>query len=212
MRQSIACAILAGAAAGYLGSVGATGGEQRPNNGPSTGSRPAASSADAPAPERSPPTDPHELAVAYAEVYLKLAKLDLQKMVDLQNRIPGATSASQIDRVEGLVRVAEAGLRLAKEGKVARAQMNVVRARETLRTAEQMWKTAQQVRASANAISDVELSRIRITVELERLGLARAEAVAKTDSPLDDLALEMDQIRDEILRLRYRFEAITARR
>jgi hypothetical protein len=150
--------------------------------------------------------------VAYAEVYLKLARLDYQKMVDLQNRIPGATSASQLDRVEGLVRVAEAMLRLAKEGNATRAEMNVVRARETLRTAEQMWRTAQQVRASANAISDVELSRLRTTVELERLGLARAEAVAKTDSPLDDLGLEMDQIRDEILRLRYRFEAITARR
>ena len=77
-----------------------------------------------------------------------------------------------------------------------------------MRTAEQVWKTAQQVKVAANAISDIELSRLRMLVELEKLSLARAEAAAATDSPLDDLAWENDQLRDEMARLRYRFEAL----
>ena len=49
-------------------------------------------------------------------------------------------------------------------------------------------------------------------IDVERLMLARAEQAAKTDSPLDDLAWENDQLRDEVQRLRYRFEALTARK
>ncbi len=167
---------------------------------------------EAPAPERALPTDSHDIEVAYAEVLLKLARLDLQKMTDLQNRVRGSITASQFDRVEGLARVAEENLRLVKEGKASRAAMNVVRAREAVRTAEYVWRTAQQVKVAANAISDTELLRLRTMIELERLGLARAEVAAQTDSPLDDLALEVDQMRDEMQRLRYRFEALTARR
>jgi len=207
--RTIACAILFGAAAGYVAAYGAA--TENPAAGGAAPRKPAPV-LDAPAPERPLPTDPHELEVAYAEVFLKLARLDLQKMMDLQNRIQGAITTSQFDRVEGLVRVAEDNLRLVKEGNATRAALNLVRARESLRTVEHILKTAQQVRASANAISDTEMARLRTSVELERLALARAEVAAKTDSPIDDLALEMDQMRDEMMRLRYRFEALTARR
>ena len=210
--KGIACALLVGAVFGYLGTGGVT------SDGPAaSGAAPAGKSATVadsvtPAPERPVPTDPHELDIAYAETYLRLARLDLQKMQDLQNRIRGAITASQFDRVEGLVRVAEENLRLTKEGKATRAALNLVRAREALRTTEHIWKTAQQVKATANAISDTELARLRMAVELDRLSLAKAELVAKTDSPLDNLAQEVDQMRDEMMRLRYRFEAMTARR
>ncbi len=68
------------------------------------------------------------------------------------------------------------------------------------------------MKAAANAISDIELLRLKTLIEVERLMLARAEAAAATNSPLDDLAWENDQLRDELQRLRYRFEALTARR
>jgi hypothetical protein len=207
----VICALLIGVAAGHLGAVSIAD-ESRSSKAPSAG-RPAALSVnEAPAPERPVPTDPRELEIAYAEVLLKLAKLDLQKMIDLQNRVRGSITATQFDRVEGLARVAEETFRLAKEGKATRSAINLVRAREALRTAEMVWKTAQQVKAAANAISDIELARLRMMVEVERLSLARAEAAAATESPLDDLAWENDQLRDDMQRLRYRFEALTARR
>jgi len=193
--KGITCALLAGAIAGVLAVYGAAAVKDEP-----------------PAPERPVPTDPHELEIAFAEVSLKLAKLDLQKMTDLQNRVRGSITASQFDRVEGLVRVSEDVLQLTKAGKATRAAVNLARAREALRTAEVVWKTAQQVKAAANAISDTELARLRTMVEVERLMLAKAEAAAATDSPMDDLAWENDQLRDELQRLRYRFEALTARR
>lgn len=205
--KGICCALLLGALAGYVGTL-LTGADH--TAAAAAPGKPAP--IDAPAPERAVPNDPHELEVAYAETFLKLARLDLQKMLDLQNRIKGAITSSQFDRIEGLVRVAEDNYRLTKEGKATRQSMNLVRARESLRTAEQVLKTAMQVKASADAISDTEMARLRTSVELERLGLARAEAVAATDSPLDDLQLEIDQMRDEMMRLRYRFEAMTARR
>ncbi len=193
--KGITCALLAGAIAGVLAVYGA-----------------AAVKDDPPAPERPVPTDPHELDIAFAEVSLKLARLDLQKMTDLQNRVRGSITASQFDRVEGLVRVSEDVLQLTKAGKATRAAVNLARAREALRTAEVVSKTAQQVKAAANAISDTELARLRTMVEVERLMLARAEAAAATESEMDDLAWENDQLRDELQRLRYRFEALTARR
>jgi hypothetical protein len=210
--KGIACALLIGAVVGYAATVGSATDETKGTGRAPAGRPSTVSISEAPAPARETPTDPHELAVAYAEMSLKVVQLDYQKMTDLQSRVRGSISTSQLDRVEGLVRVAEDNLRLAKAGNTSRGAMNVVRAREAVRTAEQVWKTAQQVKVAANAISDIELSRLRMLVELEKLSLARAEAAAATDSPLDDLAWENDQLRDEMARLRYRFEALTARR
>ncbi|HVU85964.1 MAG TPA: hypothetical protein VHD36_01500 [Pirellulales bacterium] len=221
--KGVVCALLAGAVAGFVASLGAAG------NGAAIGSlltafdareaaaapgdRPAVlGDNERPAPARPVPTDPHELDVAYAEASLKLLQLDLQKMTDLQSRVHGSITASQFDRVDGMVRVAEDNLRMVKAGNPSRGALNVMRAREAVRTAEFVLKTARQVKAAANAISDIQLTRLGVEVEVERLMLARAEQAAKTDSPLDDLAWENDQLRDEVQRLRYRFEALTARR
>lgn len=204
-------ALVLGVVAGYL-VTGSIADESR-STGKQGPTRPNVISLnEEPAPARPAPTDQHDIDVAYAEVSLKLAKLDLQKMIDLQNRVRGSITATQFDRVEGLMRTAEEIARLTKEGKGTRSAFNVVRAREAVRTAETVWKSAQQVKAAANAISDTELARLRTMIELEKLSLARAEAAAATESPLDDLAWENDQLRDEMARLRYRFEALTARR
>ncbi|MBI2826235.1 MAG: hypothetical protein HYX69_16260 [Planctomycetia bacterium] len=160
-----------------------------------------------------PASNLHDLELRYATVYLKLAELDLQKLLNLQKRVSGAISSSQIDRVDGLVRVAQDNLRLIDEGKASRSALNLARAKEAVRTAEQVFKTAQQVsRSTTGAISEIDLDRARLTVDLERLSLAKAEAAAASDSPLDDLQWELDQMRDDMQRLRYRIEAITARR
>ena len=75
------------------------------------GDRPALlGDTERPARARPVPTDPHELDVAYAEASLKLLQLDLQKMTDLQSRVHGSITASQFDRVDGMVRVAEDNL------------------------------------------------------------------------------------------------------
>jgi hypothetical protein len=218
--KGVVSTMLVGAVAGYLAACGARGDDpllsravaQNASTAPRAERSALVGDTESPAPARPLPTDPHDLDVAYAEAMLKLLKLDLQKMTDLQNRVRGSITASQFDRVDGLVSAAEQSLRLTKEGQATRGAINVVRAREAVRTAEFILKTAQQVKAAANAISDIELARLRMTVEVERLMLARAEQAAKTDDPLDDLAWENDQLRDELMRLRYRFEAMTARR
>ncbi len=221
--KGVACALLAGAAAGYVASLGAAGNDAAlklllaavgaREAAAAPGERPAVlGDRERPAPEQPVPTDPHELDVAYAVASLKLLQLDLQKMTDLQNRVRGSITASQFDRVDGMVRVAEDNLRLVKAGQASRGAVNVMRAREGVRTAEFQLKTARQVKAAANAISETQMARLGAEVEVERLMLARAEQAAATDSPIDDLAWENDQLRDEVQRLRYRFEAMTARR
>jgi hypothetical protein len=223
--KGVVSASLAGAVAGFLAALGVMGSTASgPHGGGladvsllavATAREPGPQTIgdrDAPVPARPVPTDPQELDVAYAEISLKLLKLDLQKMTDLQARVRGSITASQFDRVDGQVRVAEEYLRLAREGKGTRGAHNVLRAREALRNAEFVWKTAQQVKVAANAISDIELARLRTVIDVERVMVARAEAAAAKNSMLDDLAWENDQLRDEVQRLRYRFEALTARR
>jgi hypothetical protein len=221
--KGVVCALLAGALAGYVASFGATGNSEtarslltvfdaRVATAAPGDKAPVVGDNERPAPARPVPTDPHELDVAYAEASLKLLQLDLQKMTELQNRVQGSITASQYDRVDGMVRVAEDNLQMVKSGKVSRGALNVMRAREAVRTAEFVLKKARQVKAAANAISETQLTRLAVEVEVERLMLARAEQAAATDSPIDDLEWENDQLRDEVQRLRYRFEALTARR
>ncbi len=137
--KGVACALMAGALAGYVAVRGAVKDDSALPlllaafdarvASAAPGEPPALlGDAEAPAPERPVPTDPHDLDVAYAEVTLRLLKLDLQKMTDLQNRVRGSITASQFDRVDGMVRVAEDNLRLVKAGKGTRGAMNVVRA------------------------------------------------------------------------------------
>lgn len=204
MSQNILGALIVGAAAAFLAM-----GEP-----PAESTRPAATLATpAPATAEAPSSEARELELKYAEVYLKLARVDLQKQVDLQSRVQGSISLAQMERVRGLLRIAEENDRLAKEGKLSRGAMNIARGREAVHMAEELYKVAQQVnRASPTSMSAVDVERARLTIEVERASLAKAEYAARTDSPLDDLAWEIDQNRDELLRLRYRFEAVTARR
>jgi hypothetical protein len=197
MSQNILSVVIVGAAAAYL-AMGVSA-EQAP-----TSQAPAAVAQS---------SDDHARDLKYAEIYLKLARLDLQKQTDLQSRVQGSISLTQMERVRGLLRVAEENYRLIREGKSSRGALNVARAREAVHMAEELYKVSQQVNGAApTTISAIDVERARLTIELERANLARAEAAARSDSPLDDLAWEIDQTRDELLRLRYRFEAITARR
>jgi len=201
MSQNIFCALLLGAAAAFLAV------DESKSRAPATEGQ-----GIAPAPVTATTGD-HDLELKYAEVYLKLARLDLQKQSDLQSRVQGSISLTQMERVRGLLRVAEENYRLVREGKTSRGALNIARGREAVHMAEELYKVAQQVNGvSATTISAIDVERARLTIDLERASLAKAEAAAKTESPLDDLAWEVDQNRDELLRLRYRFEAITARR
>src|SRR6185369_12508014 len=113
------------------------------------------------------PANDHELELKYAEVYLKLARLDLQKQADLQSRVQGSISLTQMERVRGLMRVAEENYRLVSEGKASRAALNVARAREAVHMAEELYKVAQQVnRAAPTAISGIDVERARLTIDL----------------------------------------------
>ena len=197
MSQNILSALIVGAAAAFLAV------DEPAERAPTTEAKKAVAE----------PSEDHALELKYAEVYLKLARLDLQKQSDLQSRVQGSISLTQMERVRGLLRVAEENHRLVREGKASRAALNLARAREAVHMAEELYKVAQQVNGAApTTISAIDVERARLTIDLERASLAKAEAASRTESSLDDLAWEIDQNRDDLQRLRYRFEAVTARR
>jgi hypothetical protein len=153
-----------------------------------------------------------KLNVKYAQIYLQLAKVNLEKAQTLNNRVAGAFSAVEVDRLARLVQLAEERLAGAQHsGKQSDA--NRQSAEAAVNSAETTYKKSVATNERfPGAVSPLEVERQRLTVELAKLALAKANLVGGSSDALAGLQWEVDQLREDMLILRSRVEAITSRR
>ena len=153
------------------------------------------------------------LSVKYAETFLKLSKVSLEKAVDFNRRVPGGFSAAEIDRLQRIVGFAEERLDWVKKAGHKQADANIFTATMALRSAEQNYQKAMNANTRVpGAVSPLEVERLRLTVDLAQMSMQKASLAAETSSPVDDVQWELDQLREDVMQLRSRVEAITARR
>lgn len=150
--------------------------------------------------------------VRYAKALVGLAKLELLKAVEANQKTPGSFSDAAIDSLRESLGSAE--LQLAESIRKARADTqnaHVRKCEESVRAAEAEWRRAIAANQKVpGSVSDSELERLRLTAEVARLGLIKARA-ANVNSALEHLQWQLEELRNEVLSLRNRVESLSQR-
>jgi len=159
------------------------------------------------------PAEPSEtIDVRYAKALVGLAKLELLKAVEANQKTSGSFSDEAIDTLRQSLGNAE--LQLAESIRKARADTqnaHVRKCEESVRAADAEWRRAIAAnRKTPGSVSENELERLRLTAEVARLGLIKARA-ANAQSALEHLQWQLEELRSEVLSLRNRVEGLSQR-
>jgi len=154
------------------------------------------------------------LEVQSAEAYLKLTEIDLKKVTDMNKEVAKVYSGSVVDDFKAAVEIAKERVNVAREVLEGSDETSLVGiAAIRLKTAQQGYERALTAnQRMATAYGPIDMERLQVAVESARVDLDKAKIVSRMNSPLTDLHLELDQLREEVRALRYKITAITSRR
>ncbi len=154
------------------------------------------------------------LDVRFAQTYLKLAKVELKKALEANEKSSAAYSAALVERLRQNVKTAEEQLqqaRMESQGDVHKVHLRDAEAAVAI--AELRLTQAQAMNERlAGSYDQTELERLRLTVEVARLRLEKARDPARVSSPNAHLKWQLEQLRDEVLELHIRLEKELLRR
>ncbi len=154
------------------------------------------------------------LEIQSALAYVKLTELDLQKITQMNEKMSGVYSNSEVDLLRSAVEIAKERVRVAQEvlnGKQESSLVGIAAVR--LKSAQQIYDRAINAnKRLASAYGPIDVERFKVAVDSARIDLDKAKVVAQMNSPQTALHLELDQLREEVRQLRYRITAITSRR
>lgn len=137
----------------------------------------------------------------YAAARLRLAELKVERAEDLNRRIPGLLTQTDMRRLHNrvaLLREQIAATRRLPHGNALDEQEAAARVR--VRIAVEDLEAAQAVRArSAGVVSDNELAQLETKLEIARLRLELWSDASFRQSPVDVMQMQIDQLTDFVV-------------
>lgn len=153
--------------------------------------------------------DTRPFAERYAEASLRLAKIDLQKAIELNKRVPNTFSPVALQPLEQAVDLAQQWYDDVRKAVADPLYASYVRGEEAalmIAEAEYQKARAADERFPGTTNPD-ELERLRLTAEVARLRYTRAlDSASEPESAR--LAWQVEQLREEMIRLRARVEQL----
>ena len=158
------------------------------------------------------PITAEDFELRYAEATLKLAEVDLRKIEGANAKVPGTFSPAALEPLRQSVALGH------KHVEQARAHGKASEYDSYVAVAEAGWKIAslEYQKASAaqarvgTSVDPNELERLRLTAQVAELRYERALGSSQVPESLR-LRWQVEELRDEVLRLRARVEALTRR-
>ena len=153
---------------------------------------------------------PEGVDVRFFRKKLELAKHDLQTAVKANQRVPNLTSKLMMIRLQNQVDYTETLLKHA----TAKADhdlhvIHLQNVKNDVTIAEQQLAWAKDVNQQhAGLVSDDEVKRLKLSVDLARLALEKAKQPKIKADPLHHLQWQIDRLRSELLNLQVEFERI----
>ncbi|HEX4128420.1 MAG TPA: hypothetical protein VHZ24_00145 [Pirellulales bacterium] len=148
-------------------------------------------------------------ALRYAEATLKLAKMDLQKALDVNKLVPNTFSPAAVEPLQQAVDVAQQRYEQVKNATGDPLYELYVRSEEgSLRCAQADYNKALAAnqRFKGSVMND-ELERLRLTVEVARLRYDKARD-SSHEAEVSSLQWQVEQLREEVQHLRARVEQL----
>jgi hypothetical protein len=143
-----------------------------------------------------------ELNMRYAEVYLQMAQLQLQRAIDTNKQVPGTFTNTAVEALRQSVFVAEKQLEMLKNSNGQPVNMFLVSAEVNARSSLAAYNRAKAVnQMSPGAIPPVEIERLRLTAELAKINLEKAKSIGN-ESSQEFVQWQIDQLREDFFTLR----------
>ena len=148
--------------------------------------------------------------VQIAEAKLKLAETELRRVTEVNRRVARTIPDSTVGWLERNVELAKQQLDLARQGDQHWHALHIRQMEAALRDAESRVQRAEGMnRRVPRSVDEFDLERLRLKAEIARLNLAKARDPANVKSPEAHLQWQVDQVRDEIGRLKDQVERLS---
>ncbi len=159
--------------------------------------------ADADSSKALTPTDQeNELAVRYAQAYLKLMEATLGKYEEMNQRQRNTIRPTVIQAIQEAVAKARERVQLAQSDDANDSQIYVLRAEAELRLVDESLRQADAVnKRLAGTVSAREVERLKSERDFAKIKVEKARHLA-TGSPLSNVRFELDQLREDVQDLR----------
>lgn len=151
----------------------------------------------------------HDAQVRYAEARLRLAELDLERAIAVNERAHDAIGEREMGRLRGHVATLRRHVAIAREHpRTAARQASIAAAEAACADARGDLEAAERVNdRTAGSVSEINVRRLRARVELTE---ARLELCRNPDyelSLLAELEWNIEQLTADVIDLRHRVEA-----
>ena len=145
----------------------------------------------------------------YAEVYLKIAELNLQTAIESDRRVPNTIPKAEIGRLKQIVSLAESQWKAAKSGEKRNLAMEND-ASQVKVTQEALQKAVAANNRAPGTVSQIERDRLRLLAELTRLQLAKDKSAIEAKSTTTELQQRVDHLEKELRELREQVTRLTS--
>jgi chromosome segregation ATPase len=145
----------------------------------------------------------------YAEVYLKIAELNLQTAIESDRRVPNTIPRAEISRLKQIVSLAESQWKAAKSGEKRNLALEND-ASQVKVTQEALQKAVAANNRAPGTVSQIERDRLRLLAELTRLQLAKDKSASEAKSTTSELQQRVDHLEKELRELREQVTRLTS--
>jgi len=153
-------------------------------------------------------SDAVDVNVRYFQTKLQLAQHDLQSALNVNRRIPNLNTKLTMVRLRNQVKYATKLVEQAMTKDVDDLHMAHLRSVENdVAIADQQLRWAEESnRKYSDTVGKDELKRLRLSLQLARLGFERAKDPKMMTDPMYHFQWQIDRLRSEVLSLQIEFE------
>lgn len=154
-----------------------------------------------------------EIDARYADVYRKIAELNLQSALDANRRVPNTVSPAEIDRLRQIVRLAELQSKAADAGESTTDESMTVEndASQVRMTQEALRRTVAANNRAPGVVPRIELDRLRLLAELARLQLAKDKVAAAEKKAAGEFRKRFKQLESQVQELQATVDRLSQR-
>ncbi|HWC91472.1 MAG TPA: hypothetical protein VG433_17505 [Pirellulales bacterium] len=146
----------------------------------------------------------NDLDVRYMRIRLALSKLELDRVQQINKRIPGTFTKTAVEAIEHSVIVDEEQYKALTQKGGRRIPLYIIAAEANLSAAQQSLQRVLAInQQNPGTISPNEVERLRLTAELASVGLEKARSI-KPQNESQFLQWQIDRMREDLYQLHTR--------
>ena len=171
-----------------------------------------AASAQEPSGQKSTPATAeqvNDLDVRYIRIRLALSQLELQRVRQINQRIPGTFTKTALEAIEQSVIIDEEQYKALTQKGGQRIPLYIIAAEANVKAAQQALQRVLSInQQNPDTISAMEVERLRLLAELASVALEKARSI-KPQNEAQFLQWQIDQLREDLYQLHTRFAQLS---